>query len=228
MPGKQAKERNRAVLRIASLLLILYTTIETSHQMQTPWSQRAPKNLKFVVLTAKVYIIPPLVTWCSIVKAERRFLRTATDASTVYERATTTVSVWARKIEGTARNAIINPCDQVHTKVNVSMANESAGSEKSSTTTSATSTTINANIQQPKTVLLQTARAVVLDETGKISTPVRILFDTGSQRTYVTENLQPKLKSVQHERLNLNTFGSSLQISKLRLCSFATQTTWLS
>ena len=226
MPGKQAKERNRAVLRIASLLLILYKTIETSHQMQTPWSQRAPKNLKFVVLTAKVYIIPPLVTWCSIVKAERRFLRTATDASTVYERATTTV--WARKIEGTARNAIINPCDQVHTKVNVSMANESAGSEKSSTTTSATSTTINANIQQPKTVLLQTAQAVVLDETGKISTPVRILFDTESQRTYVTENLQPKLKSVQHERLNLNTFGSSLQISKLRLCSFATQTTWLS
>ena len=108
------------------------------------------------------------------------------------------------------------------------MANESAGSETSSTTTSATSTTINANIQQPKTVLLQTARAVALDETGKISTPVRILFDTGSQRTYVTENLQPKLKSVQHERLNLNTFGSSLQISKLRLCSFATQTTWLS
>ena len=194
--------------------------------MQTPWSQRAPKNLKFVVLTAKVYIIPPLVTWCSIVKAERRFLRTATDASPVYERATTTV--WARKIEGTARNAIINPCDQVHTKVNVSMTNESAGSETSSTTTSATTTTINANIQQPKTVLLQTARAVVLDETGKISTPVRILFDTESQRTYVTENLQPKLKSVQHERLNLNTFGSSLQISKLRLCSFATQTTWLS
>ena len=107
------------------------------------------------------------------------------------------------------------------------MANESAGSEKSSTTTSATSTTINANIQQPKTVLLQTARAVALKK-GKISTPVRILFDTGSQRTYVTENLQPKLKSVQHERLNLNTFGSSLQISKLRLCSFATQTTWLS
>ena len=108
------------------------------------------------------------------------------------------------------------------------MTNESAGSETSSTTTSATSTTINANIQQPKTVLLQTARAVALDETGKISTPVRILFDTGSQRTCVTENLQPKLKSVQNERLNLNTFGSSLQISKLLLCSFATQTTWLS
>lgn len=116
------------------------------------------------MLTAEVYTIPPLVTRCSIVKAERRFLRTATDTSTVYERATTTVSVWARKIAGTARNAIINPCDQVHTKVNVSMTNESAGSETSSTTTSATTTTINANIQQPKTVLLQTARAVALKE----------------------------------------------------------------
>ena len=43
-------------------------------------------------------------------------------------------------------------------------------------------------------VLLQTARAVALDETGKIPIPVRMLFDTGSQRTYVTENLPSKLK----------------------------------
>ena len=60
-------------------------------------------------------------------------------------------------------------------------------------------------------MLLQTARAVALDDTGKISTPVRILFDTGSQRSYVTESLRSKLKlkSVQHERLNLNTFGEA-------------------
>lgn len=102
-------------------------------------------------------------------------------------------------------------CDQVHTKVNLSMADESASSETSSTTTSATTTMINANVQQPKTVLLQTARAVALDETGKLSPPVRILFDTGSQRSYVTENLRSKLKlkSVQHKRLNLNTFGEA-------------------
>ena len=101
-------------------------------------------------------------------------------------------------------------CDQVHTKVNVSMTDESASSETSSTTTSATTTTINANVQ-PKTVLLQTARAVALNDKGKISTPVRILFDTGSQRSYVTESLRSKLKlkSVQHERLNLNTFGEA-------------------
>lgn len=71
-------------------------------------------------------------------------------------------------------------------------------------------TTINTNVQ-PKTVLLQTAQAVTLHKTGKISTPVRILFDTGSQRSYVTENLQSKLKLkfIQHKRLNLNTFGEA-------------------
>ena len=176
--------------------------------MQTPWSQRAPKNLQFVVLTVEVYTIPPLVTRCSTVKAERRFLRTATDTSTVYERATTTVSVWARKIADTARNAIINPCDQVHTKVNVSMTNESVGNETSSTTTSATTTTINTNIQQPKLCFYK-QHELWHSKKGKISTSVRILFDTGSQRTYVTENLRSKLKSVQHERLNLNTFGEA-------------------
>ena len=105
------------------------------------------------------------------------------------------------------------------------MTNKSAGSETSSTKTSATTTTINANIQQPKTVLLQTARAVALKK-GKISTPVRILFDTGSQRTYVTENLRSKRESTRKAK-SQHLWRSSLQISKLRLCSFATQTTWL-
>ena len=101
-------------------------------------------------------------------------------------------------------------CDQVQTKVNVSMTDESASSETSSTTTSATTTTISANVQQPKTVLLQTARAVALDDKGKISTPVRILFDTGSQRSYVTESLRSKLKlkSVQHVK-SQHTFGEA-------------------
>ena len=93
MPGKQAKERNRAVLISANLLLILNTTIETSHLVQTPWSHRAPKSLKFVVVTVEAYTIPLLVTRPSTVKAERRFLRAATDASIVYERDTVTVSV---------------------------------------------------------------------------------------------------------------------------------------
>ena len=41
--------------------------------------------------------------------------------------------------------------------------------------------------------------------------PVRILFDTGSQRFYVTNDLakQLKLTPVQRETLHLNTFGNS-------------------
>ena len=89
------------------------------------------------------------------------------------------------------------------------MTNKSAGSETSSTKTSATTTTINANIQQPKTVLLQTTRAVALKERQNFDSSQDSVFDTGSQRTYVTENLRSKLKSVQHERLNLNTFGEA-------------------
>ena len=80
-------------------------------------------------------------------------------------------------------------------------------------------------------VLLQTARAVALDETGKIPIPVRMLFDTGSQRTYVTENLPPKpklkIRSTRKAK-SQHLWRSSLQISELRLSSLATQTTWLS
>lgn len=58
-------------------------------------------------------------------------------------------------------------------------------------------------------VLLQTAKAVATNEDGTTSTMVRLLFDSGSQHSYITENLQAKLhlKSLQTERLNLNTFG---------------------
>ena len=38
-----------------------------------------------------------------------------------------------------------------------------------------------------KLVLLQTARAVASDDTSGRSVNVRILFDTGSQRSYVTD-----------------------------------------
>ena len=57
-------------------------------------------------------------------------------------------------------------------------------------------------------VLLQTARAVASGEDGS-SMNIRILFDTGSQRSYVTEALCKclRLDTVKKERLHLNTFG---------------------
>ena len=42
-------------------------------------------------------------------------------------------------------------------------------------------------------VLLQTAKAQAYNEDGSTSVKVRILFDNGSQRTYITNNLQRKL-----------------------------------
>jgi len=43
----------------------------------------------------------------------------------------------------------------------------------------------------------------------QLSRPVRVLFDNGSQPSYITEVAQSqlKLKPVQKERLHLNTFG---------------------
>jgi len=60
-------------------------------------------------------------------------------------------------------------------------------------------------------ILLQTAQAIALEETGTRQAPVRILFDCGSQRSYVTENLCSKLglSPIQSERLHLNTFGDA-------------------
>ncbi len=58
-------------------------------------------------------------------------------------------------------------------------------------------------------VLLQTARAYAVN--GSTSIPVRILFDTGSQRSYVTDNVTRKsrLTPMKRETLNLNTFGNT-------------------
>ena len=58
-------------------------------------------------------------------------------------------------------------------------------------------------------VMLQTATAIVSSKDGTRSTKVKILFDSGSQRSYIGDklksrlNLQPK----RTERLHLNTFG---------------------
>jgi len=60
-------------------------------------------------------------------------------------------------------------------------------------------------------ILLQTAQAVDLNDANNKSTTVRVLFDSGSQRTYITESLRTKLnlKSISRERLHLNTFGNA-------------------
>ena len=69
--------------------------------------------------------------------------------------------------------------------------------------------TVTATRVSQGTVLLQTARAVATN--GEKSVPVRVLFDTGSQRTYITNSVQRRLnlKPTSRETLNLNTFGDN-------------------
>jgi hypothetical protein len=64
---------------------------------------------------------------------------------------------------------------------------EQAGVSKSVTTASAT------KARKYRNVLLQTARALAFNKENNRTIPVRILFDNGSQRTYVTDNVRSRL-----------------------------------
>ena len=57
-------------------------------------------------------------------------------------------------------------------------------------------------------VLLQTATALTTNQDGSKSTRVKILFDCGSQRSYLTDSLKYRLslKPTKTQNLHLNTF----------------------
>ena len=91
--------------------------------------------------------------------------------------------------------------------------NETSNEESSglaSTTTQLTNATAN-NVKAKGSVLLQTATAIATNEDRSKSVTVRILFDNGSQRSYVTDNIKSKLelKPTSTETLRLNTFGET-------------------
>ena len=67
------------------------------------------------------------------------------------------------------------------------------------------------NVKAKGSVLLQTATAIASNEDRSKSVAVSILFDNGSQRSYVTDNPKSKLglKSTSTETLRLNTFGET-------------------
>ena len=60
-------------------------------------------------------------------------------------------------------------------------------------------------------MLLQTAQAIAGNESNQRETRVRVLFNSGSQRSYVTEDLCHSLglTPVRVEKLRLNTFGDT-------------------
>ena len=73
------------------------------------------------------------------------------------------------------------------------------------------STSVNASaLRRGTNVLLQTAQTYAFGENSNKKVPVNVLFDSGSQKSYIVERLMKilALKSEGTEQLNLNTFGS--------------------
>ena len=70
-----------------------------------------------------------------------------------------------------------------------------------------TTTTTTVSHKAKGTVLLQTAKAMAVNDVSFKATHVRILLVTVSQRTYITTQLRLRLSLVKSETLHLNTFG---------------------
>ena len=102
---------------------------------------------------------------------------------------------------------------QEPTETSSNLSNTTAPQDVTSTTGTA-----NHHAKGKSTVLLQTAQAIASNSCSQLSRPVRILFDNGSQRSYITKNLCTQLKSkpIHKERLHLNTFGDNILSSQLR------------
>ena len=70
--------------------------------------------------------------------------------------------------------------------------------------------TENALMSSDEMVLMQTAKGSILNPINGMQETVRMLFDSGSQGTYITENLARKLnlKLGNKSKISLITFGS--------------------
>ena len=67
------------------------------------------------------------------------------------------------------------------------------------------------HVDASSSILLQTARTEVVSIDDLHSLTTRILFDSGSQRTYVTDNVRKllKLKTIRSEKVMIKTFGQN-------------------
>ena len=99
-------------------------------------------------------------------------------------------------------------CQQRHHQSICSMLDQGKPKPKEVSAEETTTTTTVSN-KAKGTVLLQTAKAMAVNVVSSKAAPVRILLDTGSQRTYITTRLKSRLNlsPVKSETLHLNTFG---------------------
>ena len=99
-------------------------------------------------------------------------------------------------------------CHQKHNTAICDLKNEASNSENKTISTERTLTT--ATSKEKVNVLLQTAKVLVFGDDKEKKVGVKVLFDGGSQKSYVTGKLKKKLalKTEGHEKINLSTFGS--------------------
>ena len=91
-------------------------------------------------------------------------------------------------------------------------------SASSQPTSSSESHQMNLTVRSEVSVLMQTAQVMVSSGRGE-SVPITVLFDTGSDRTYVSQRLVSKLQPpfVRAEPLRYGTFGAEkLSVSQMR------------
>ena len=101
----------------------------------------------------------------------------------------------------------LSPCDRSEKK-----SNQPEGDIDNTTTTN--------NVRNKGKVVLQTAKpSIAFNEDNWKSSHVRILFDNGNQRSYITSNVKSKLnlKPMKTETLHLNTFGGNWSCELVRL-----------
>lgn len=82
----------------------------------------------------------------------------------------------------------------------------------------------NAFVSSSEMVLMQTASTEVMNPRNYLQVETRIIFDSGSQRTYISQRLASKLqlKGERKEEIKLVTFGSdkpkTVKTSSANLC----------
>eukprot|EP00112_Aurelia_sp_Birch-Aquarium-sp1_P002089 Seg1227.7 transcript_id=Seg1227.7/GoldUCD/mRNA.D3Y31 product="putative protein T16H12.2" protein_id=Seg1227.7/GoldUCD/D3Y31 len=107
-------------------------------------------------------------------------------------------------------------CQNCNGKHNTAVCLKTEGSTSQDTATTTDSSITTSAVKGRQNVLLQTAKTFAYGEDSSRKVPVNILFDCGSQKSYIAEGLKKKLslKSEKTETLNLNTFGTESYVKK--------------
>ena len=100
-------------------------------------------------------------------------------------------------------------------KINNSNSTNSVGTNTS--TESATTNFNNSSTSSVNSVLLQTAKTTATNVNESKQLNVRIMFDSGSQRTYISNYVQEKLnlEPLRNEKLILKTFGNDNPVARI-------------